>query len=1091
MQTTLLRPARAAGRLATIALTAGALTLGMAVPSQAAVPVATPAAEATIGLLGARPGATRLPLPVSDSVNASVDVGTGNLMVSINALSLPGVTGDASLGVVYNSRSADQVTAHTSPRWNLALGAAGSLSTTASGVLFTSGDGYSALFTPVSGSATAFTPPAGVKADLVKTSTGYTLTSRTTAEVQTFDADGKAVSLADRNGNTTTLTYNGTRPTTIVGTRGTADSRTANLTYGSGLIAKISQTSGTGTRSASFVKDQYSDNMTGYRDLNGKSTSFNYNGGLLTRIISATGSVIKFSYDSQARVTKIEQTDFNGSNLSATRLSYSSATQTLLAGPNTDQAAAITAVPRTTYTLDATGRVTNVVDAAGRAQSKTYTADFDTLTATSGTGAGAGTTTNTYGANTGQSLTGSESPTGAAGQAEYANTAANTKYLATSSTDDAGNTSTYTFNGAGNMLSSSDALAATAALTYNSDGTVATAQAPGNGTNTTKYTYNAEKELIKVTPVTGSSLAAKDFTYDQWGRTRTATDGRGNTNTYSYDTMGRLTSQAFSDGTPTVSYTYDAAGRTTQRVDASGNTTYGYDHLGRLTTRTNTAGGGTITYGYDKASNLVSTTDSRGTTKYEFDDAGTPTALKYTLYGVEKTLAFATDDRGRRTDTWMEASRDRTVWAARTHTDYDTSGRVTRTTAYTGPNNTNNTLVMDLSYCYTSGTTAPNCTANPAADRSKIQWVKDNLTGAVTAYTYDQAGRLTQAVVSGGPAPATYTYTYDERGNRLTAGGPSGTQSLAANAANQISTNGYTYDGAGNLTADPSGSYTYNAAQQMITVAKGAKTYNYTYAGASQNELVSQTTPQGRYQLTYGRTDAQGLPVIEQLKKDNLTAYIEHDPVTGEPLMLRTSSGMQSLYVYDGTGNPAALLTSARYIAFAYSYDPYGTPTLTENSGGLGVPQNPYTFKAGLQDRATGWVKYGQRWYNAGTGRWTQMDTLDAPLDPANANRYAYAANDPINNSDPLGLAVDWALVGQQTLEGVVTLGIGAALSGTVGAACAVTVGLACIAAGAGVGALAAGVGAATASGVYGKPANEGLFGSIIDGALGGIADVF
>ena len=38
------------------------------------------------------------------------------------------------------------------------------------------------------------------------------------------------------------------------------------------------------------------------------------------------------------------------------------------------------------------------------------------------------------------------------------------------------------------------------------------------------------------------------------------------------------------------------------------------------------------------------------------------------------------------------------------------------------------------------------------------------------------------------------------------------------------------------------------------------------------------------------------------------------------------------------------------------------------------------------------------------------MDTLDAPLDPANANRYAYAyayayaANDPINNSDPLGL---------------------------------------------------------------------------------------
>ena len=71
------------------------------------------------------------------------------------------------------------------------------------------------------------------------------------------------------------------------------------------------------------------------------------------------------------------------------------------------------------------------------------------------------------------------------------------------------------------------------------------------------------------------------------------------------------------------------------------------------------------------------------------------------------------------------------------------------------------------------------------------------------------------------------------------------------------------------------------------------------------------------------------------------------------------------------------------------------------------MPQNPYTFKIGLQDRATGWVKYGQHWYNPGVGRWTQMDTLDAPLDPANANRYAYAANDPVNNSDPLGLLTD------------------------------------------------------------------------------------
>ncbi|WP_434613881.1 hypothetical protein [Arthrobacter sp. A5] len=68
-------------------------------------------------------------------------------------------------------------------------------------MLYTAGDGYSALFTPVSGSTTAFTAPAGVKADLVKTGTGYTLTSRTTATVVTFNTDGQTISFADRTAN--------------------------------------------------------------------------------------------------------------------------------------------------------------------------------------------------------------------------------------------------------------------------------------------------------------------------------------------------------------------------------------------------------------------------------------------------------------------------------------------------------------------------------------------------------------------------------------------------------------------------------------------------------------------------------------------------------------------------------------------------------------------------------------------------------------------------------------------------------------------------------------------------------------------------
>ncbi|WP_062006640.1 RHS repeat domain-containing protein [Arthrobacter alpinus] len=1019
------RPPNSLGKI-TLAGVLSLVLLGVAItPAQAAIAPAATADLATTGLLGSRPGATRLPVPINDHVGASVDVGTGNLFVSVNAMTLPGINGDTGIGATFNSLSQNTDTGLAGARWTLNVASAGTLATAPTGILYTAGDGYSALFTPVSGSTTAYTAPAGVKADLVKTSSGWSLTSRTSATVVVFNADGHPTTVKDRNGNATTITWaTGGNPTTVTATRGGTAARTAKLTYNSatGTIASIIQGSGTTTRTVSLAHDPYGV-FTGYTDLAGKTTRVSITGGLIYSITPPTGGTVSFTYDSSRRVTSITRTNTapGSPGNSITRFAYPTGSQTLIAGPNTDQGSAVSTVAHTTYTLDANARVTAATDAAGRAQSKTYTADFDTLSATQGTGTTAGTTTNTYGANTGQSITASQSPGGATGQAAYANTAAATKYLASSATDDAGNTSLYTFDGPGNMLTSTDATAATATLSYNPDGTVATALAPGNGSNKTLYTYNTDHQLTSVSPVTGSSLGARAFTYDSWGRALTATDGRGTTTTYGYDADDRLTSTTFSDSTAAVAYTYNDNGQTLTRVDGAGTTTYGYDQLGRLTSRVNTAGGGTISYGYDKASNLASTTDTRGTTTYTYDDSGVPTSLLYQYNGATHVLAFATDSRGRRTDTWMDANPAHTSWAAHSHTDYDTTGRVTRTTAQVGTGDADNRPVMDLSYCHAAGSTAPICPTTTSADRSNIQWVKDNLTNAVTAYSYDTANRLTKATVTGGTSPTTYTYTYDVRGNRLTAtttGTTPSSQTFNANPANQIGTTGYSYDGTGNLTQDPKGTYAYNGAQQMTQVTKSGTTYNYTYAGASQNELLAESTPKGYYKLTYGRTDAEGQPIIEQLSKDAGTAYIEHDPVTGEPLMLRTSAGMASLYITDGTGNPTALITAGNYVAVASAYDPYGVQTITKDTGGNATDQTPYTFKQGLQDRTTGWVKYGARWYNPTTGRWTQQDTLDAPLDPANANRYAYAANNPINNTDPTGRDVGGCIGGVATTIG-------------------------------------------------------------------------
>ena len=189
----------------------------------------------------------------------------------------------------------------------------------------------------------------------------------------------------------------------------------------------------------------------------------------------------------------------------------------------------------------------------------------------------------------------------------------------------------------------------------------------------------------------------------------------------------------------------------------------------------------------------------------------------------------------------------------------------------------------------------------------------------------------------------------------------------------------------------------------MAAVTRDGTTYDYTYAGTGNNELLRHEVGTSTYAYTYGREAANGRPVIEQVHLGTTqSAYLDNDP-TGQPIQLRTSTGQALLYIYDGLGSPAALLTSFDTSAFQYSFDPYGVATLEQSSGGNAVAQTPFLYTGGLHDRTTGWIKNGARYYTPGEGRWTQHDTLDAPLNPLNANRYAYAANSPVNYVDPSG----------------------------------------------------------------------------------------
>ncbi|WP_188484782.1 RHS repeat domain-containing protein [Cellulomonas carbonis] len=1030
----------------------------------AAAPVVTSVVSPMLGA-GPRKNATALPFQLGDRVSAKVDVGTGNLMLTAEALSVPGVHSDVPVQLVYNSLSLGAGVAQASTSnptgygWTVSVGMR--LEAAADGSLVFHGPaGLTGTFVPAGGGA--FTAPAGLTADLVALSGGgWALTDHASQQKLTFNASGILTTIADRNGNTHTLTYDPYNPTRLAGITATRGPAGLDVTfaYTSGRLTSIRQGPSGSVRTVGLGYNGSGD-LTTITDALNRTTTFTYTAHQLTRVQAPGGIDTYVEYDVRNRVTAVRQV--NGTAGSAgdswTRLAYTSDTQTLVSDGEQETTGSPTSGERTAYTLaaDRTGRVTKAVDAEGRERAATYTANYDPATATTGAGTSAATTTMTYGANSGESLTSLASPTGATRGWEYTNTAAATKYLPTSSTDDAGNSSAYTYNGAGNVMTSTDALAAQAVLTRNTNGTVVTATAPGNGTNKTTYTYT-NAQVTKVTPVTGSSLGVRDFTYDTYGRLKTATNGRGVTTTYSYDLLDRLTGVDYSgtNPNPDVSFTYDTAGRQGTRTDTSGTTTWTYDQVGNLTSVVNTFDNATITYGYDRVGRMVSTTDSGGTTTYGYDDAGALVTMQYPHpNGGTATTNFAVDDKGRRTDTWMRTNPTNTIWAAHSHTDYDTSGRPSRIKGERRQPSSGSqvTTVVDLQYCYAANSTYPTCSTSTTDDRSFVQWRRDHVTGQTTTYTYDGAGRLTQAATTAGtnatahPA-VTHAYAYDARGNRtsatVTTGGSSTTQTRTHNAANQTTSSGFTYDGAGNLTADPAaGTIAYTAGDQMASVTKAGTTYDYTYAGVGNGELVRNETPGGTYSYTYGTTGAVGRPAIERVTLDGNTAHLDNDP-TGQPVQIRTSTGQDLLYIYDGLGSPVALLSNFNTTAFEYSFDPYGVAELETTSGGNATVQTPFLYTGGLHDRTTDWIKNGARYYTPTEGRWTQHDTLDAPLDPANANRYAYAANNPINYIDPTG-RFSWAEFGGNALGAFVgaLIIVPAALGGgPVGAAAGAAVG--------------------------------------------------
>jgi hypothetical protein len=312
------------------------------------------------------------------------------------------------------------------------------------------------------------------------------------------------------------------------------------------------------------------------------------------------------------------------------------------------------------------------------------------------------------------------------------------------------------------------------------------------------------------------------------------------TTTTQYDSLGRILSISYSDGTPTKTFAYDIAaganwsdlsqsnlkGRLSFASVAGAGTAYSYDPMGRPSYLDECLPSGCgnpgynkqLHYTYDWIGNITSSTDGAGVTStYMVSPASE-------MLSLTSSLSDATDPANLVSD--IQNGPNGPV-------SYNLGNGLSGAYGYDALGRLSGGSVRrrgSPAYCSLSryGYKFQNTWAG-----LRISSSSDSVLGQSSNYSYDEFNRLTSLTVTAGPA-ANFTYTYDRYGNRWQQNAPQGgpQPQLSFNTAtNQVS--GYAYDAAGNMINDGSHSYVYDAEENLIGVDGGA-TAQYVYNALNQ-----------------------------------------------------------------------------------------------------------------------------------------------------------------------------------------------------------------------------------------------------------------
>ncbi len=282
----------------------------------------------------------------------------------------------------------------------------------------------------------------------------------------------------------------------------------------------------------------------------------------------------------------------------------------------------------------------------------------------------------------------------------------------------------------------------------------------------------------------------------------------------------------------------------------------------------------------------------------------------------------------------------------------------------------------------------------------------DNDPSLNEAYQYNNLGELT----SFQRASNTVTWTPDALGNftSITTNGTA--QTRTANQQNEYTSiggdSGVQYDANGNLKADGRGwTYNYDAWNRLISASyNGTVIAKYAYDGLNRQ---IQITENGATSDLYYSSSGQ---VLEEYGSGNtvVTAVDVWSPVYVNALVYREQGGVRYYALQDGNWNVTAWVNASGTVVERYAYDPYGMVTVLDANwnvkSGTSLGGIPYGFQGMRDDWWLGNLNLSQcdRVENPWMETWQQMDPLWEVTGP---NGYVMEGNGPTYTVDPSGMA--------------------------------------------------------------------------------------